>query len=224
MNRTLSSLGLAAALTAGVFAATPGTALAREQSGIGIGANVTLGGLSGLALNIWVAPSIMLEAMLTTSIGIDRGNGHDARFTLGGSFGVFGVLAGGDMTNLMLGGRVAVLGLVNTTGAGMQQDDAVLIEGDVVLRVEHWFDEHFAINAQVGVQITAIPDPGPDAVGVPGTAIGFGAGVGSGLLGGAGFTYYFDGAAHGASTPTSSSSGPPPSSGTTTDGGAAPWE
>lgn len=219
MDRSISSLGLAAALAAGLFIATPGTALARDQSGLGIGANVSLGGLSGLALNIWVSPSIMLEAMLSTNVGIARGDGHDATFSLGGSFGVFGVLAGGDMTNLMLGGRLAVLGLVNTTGAGMQQDDAVLIEGDVVLRVEHWFDEHFAINAQVGVQVTVIPDPGPDAVGVPGTAFGFGAGNTSGLFGGAGFTYYFDGNAHGATA--SSSPASPPSSGSSD---AAPWE
>lgn len=233
MHRKLSSLGLAVALAAGLFAATPGTALARDQTGLGIGANVSLGGLSGLALNIWVSPSIMLEAMLTTNLNMDRGMGRDAQFNIGASFGVFGVLAGGDMTNLSLGGRVAVLGLVNTTGVGMMQDDAVIIEGDLLMRVEHWFDEHFAINAQVGVQLTVLPDPGPDAVGVPPTAVAVGIGATSGFVGGAGFTYYFDGA--GGGTPASTyaapaSSAPPPSStgsgtGTTDQGTGQPsWE
>jgi hypothetical protein len=226
MQRKLSSLGLALALAAGLFAATPGTALARDQTGLGIGADVSLGGLSGLALNIWVSPSIMLEAMLTTNLNLDRGMGHDAAFSIGGSFGVFGVLAGGDMTNLMLGGRLGVLGLVNTTNAGGLEDDAVLIEGDVVMRVEHWFDEHFAINAQVGVQLTVIPDPGPAAVGVPATAVALGIGATSGFVGGAGFTYYFDGADGGAPTasapayaPASSSAPPPSSSGSGTGTG-----
>lgn len=217
MHRRLSSLVVASALAVGLSVWTPGTALARDQSGLGIGANVSLGGLSGLALNIWVSPAIMLEAMINTNLAMDRGDGHEAQFTLGASFGVFGVLAGGDMTNLSLGGRVAVLGLVNTTGRGMQEDDAVIIEGDLVLRVEHWFDEHFAINAQAGVQISGIPDPGPDAIGVPATAVGLGIGATSGFVGGAGFTYYFDGGAQPAprassSSSSSSSSSPPPPS------------
>jgi hypothetical protein len=243
MRRKLTSLGLAAALAAGLFAATPGTALARDQTGLGIGANVSLGGISGLALNIWVSPSIMLEAMLATSIGLARGDGHDVVFNLGGSFGVFGVLAGGDMTNLMLGGRLAVLGVINSTGNGgmgpAAEDDFVIIEPDAVLRVEHWFDDHFAINAQVGVQFLIVPDPGPGAVGAPGTAFGFGVGATSGFFGGAGFTYYFDSAGPSASASASSSGSassapppPPPSSTstttTTTSTGtgteAAPWE
>lgn len=229
MHRKLSSLGLAAVLAAGLFVATPGTALAREQTGLGIGANLSLGGISGLALNIWVSPAIMLEAMIATNIGIARGDGHDVQFTLGGSFGVFGVVAGGDMTNLMIGGRLAVLGLVNTTGAGARQDDAVIIEPDLILRVEHWFDDHFAINAQVGVQFLIVPDPGPDAVGVPGTAFSMGVGATSGFFGGAGFTYYFDSAGpsaqrtetieHTTTAPASSGGGT-----TTTTSDQAPWE
>lgn len=217
MQRKLTSFGLAAALAAGIFAATPGTALARSQTGLGIGANLSLGGISGLALNIWVSDAVMLEAMIATSIGMARGDGHDATFNLGGSFGVFGTLIGGDQTNLALGGRIAVLGLVNTTGLGMAEDDAVVIEPDLVLRAEHWFDDHFAINAQVGVQFLIVPDPGPDAVGVPGTAFGLGVGATSGFFGGAGFTFYFDssGPEGGAATPTyapaTTSSAPPPS-------------
>lgn len=193
MHRKLSSHALVLALVAAAtLAAAPSTALARDQRGLGIGANVTLGGLSGLALNIWVSNSIMLEAMIVTSINMDRGAGHDARFDLGGSFGVFGVLASAEMTNLMLGGRIGVLGLVNSTGRANLEDDAVILEGDVALRVEHWFDDHFSINAQVGLQLTIVPDPGPMAVGVPGTAVGTTIGQTSGLFGGAGFTYYFD--------------------------------
>ena len=224
MHRKLSSLGLAAALAAGLFVATPGTALAREQTGLGLGANLSLGGISGLALNIWVTPSIMLEAMIATNIGIQRGDGHDVQFTLGGSFGVFGVVVGGDMTNLMIGGRLAVLGYVNATGRAMAQDDAVIIEPDLILRVEHWFDDHFAINAQVGVQFVIVPDPGPDAGAVvPGTAFSMGVGATSGFFGGAGFTYYFDSAGPSARrTETVEHTTAPASSGTTSD--QAPWE
>jgi hypothetical protein len=230
MHRKLSSLGLAAVLAAGLFIATPGTALAREQTGLGLGANLSLGGISGLALNIWVSPAIMLEAMIATNIGIQRGDGHDVQFTLGGSFGVFGVVAGGDMTNLMIGGRLAVLGYVNATGLGGRQDDAVIIEPDLILRVEHWFDDHFAINAQVGVQFVIVPDPGPDAMAVvPGTAFSMGVGATSGFFGGAGFTYYFDSAgpsAHHTETIEHTTTAPASSGGgtTTTTSDQAPWE
>lgn len=117
---------------------------------------------------------------------------------------------------------------MNTTHMGGLQDDAVFIEGDVVLRVEHWFDDHFAINAQVGALVAVTPDPGPMAVGVPAAAISFGVGNTAGLFGGAGFTYYFDGPAAGGggdgggggAAPTSA---PPPSSGDT-GAGQPSWE
>jgi hypothetical protein len=226
MQRKLTSLGLAVALAAGIFAATPGTALARDQTGLGLGANLSLGGISGLALNIWVSPSVMLEAMVATSIGMARGDGHDAAFNIGASFGVFGVLASGADTNFMLGGRVAVLGAVNSTTAGGAEDDWVVIEPDLVLRVEHWFDDHFAINAQAGVQFLIVPDPGPAAVGAPGTAFSMGIGATSGFFGGAGFTYYFDasggGGASAATTTTTTYAAPPPSTTTTTTTTSAP--
>jgi len=233
MRRNLTSLALAAALAAALVSAAPNRAYAHDQSGLGIGANVTLGGISGLNLNYWLASNMMLEFMVATSLNFPRQtDGSVVGFTLGGSVGFFGVLTGNDTTNLMLGGRFAVLAQINTTNVAEVGDDAVTLELDVPLRVEHWFDSNFAINAQVGFALALFPDVNCAGGHVMTSASG-GLGVTSGLFGGAGFTYYFDGAAPGHAPPADTYASPPPSSspppststGTTTQTGeAAPWE
>lgn len=217
MNRRITSSLAAAALAVALFA-SPGTAhAAREQTGLGVGANLTLGGISGIALNYWVSPSIMLEFMVATGLNFPRSDAQAIGFNLGLSAGVFGVLAGGDQTNLMLGGRLAMLGQFNTTNIPDTNDDALAVEIDVPLRVEHWFDEHFAINAQVGVAIVINADLSPAS---PPTTASAGVGATTGFFGGAGFTYYLDGST-GASTtaappPEERHSAPPPPPATTT--------
>lgn len=227
MHRKLSSLGLAAALAAALFAtAAPSRAYAHDQQGLGIGANVTLGGISGLSLNYWLASNMMLEFMVATSMNFPRPDGTVVGFNLGGSVGFFGTLTGNDTTNLMLGGRFAVLANINTTNAPDVGDDAVTLELDVPLRVEHWFDSNFAINAQVGFALVITPDVNGDPMHVPNSAVG-GLG-GTGLFGGAGFTYYFDGGAQPAPRASSSSSSspppPPPSDSGSGTGDQPSWE
>jgi hypothetical protein len=238
MDRKLSSLGIAAALAAGLFVAAPGTALARDQTGFGIGANLNLGtsftpsagtvplSISGLAGSFWVSPDIMLEFMIGVGWALNDPpgpGGGDATFGLGGNFGVFGVLADGGDTNLMLGGRLGVIAVINYSGIPDADDNQAAVRIDIPLRVEHWFDEHFAINGQVGIAMVVTPD----------TAVPFTGNIGStsGFFGGAGFTYYLDGSGNApasasrpssSSSSSSSSSAPPPAGSGSSD--AAPWE
>lgn len=225
MHRKLVPLALAAALAVGI--ASPGRAYAHDQTGLGLGANVTLGGISGLSLNYWVTPGLTLEFMLAMGMNFPRPDMTVVDFNLGASAGIFGTLVGNETTNLMLGGRLAVLGQINTSNAPDVSDDLVSIELDVPLRVEHWLDPQFSINAQVGLVVVLRPDIS-DAH--PMTSASSGLGATSGLFGGAGFTFYFDAAQSAplAATPTSSGGGTPPgpapSAAPATSGEAPSWE
>lgn len=197
MHCTGAKLAVAATLCAALtWNLAPSTALARDQQGLGIGANLTLLspgrsgvdgvsfplGVSGLALDIWLSPDLLLEFIAGFSFAvIDRG---DAPFAIGGSGGIFAVLAEGADTNLMLGGRLGVVAFINYTGMPGRDDNQAGVTIDGVLRVQHWFDDHFAINCQVGLGLTILPDTRAPVVGQV-TAT-------TGLFGGAGFTYYFD--------------------------------
>lgn len=213
MNRRTTGSLAAAALAAAALFATPATALAHDQEGLGIGANLTLGSsiagatggagaalnVGGLAANYWLNPDFMMEFMLGIGFALvdQPGPGAgDSIFSLGGSVGFFGVLADGGQTNLMLGGRLGVVAVINYTGVPDADDNQAAVHIDIPLRVEHWLDDHFSINCQVGVALVVVPD----------TAIPLRGGVGtiSGFFGGAGFTYYLDGPAGGAVAP------PPP--------------
>jgi hypothetical protein len=222
MHRKLAPLALAVALAAGI--ASPGRAYAHDQTGLGLGANVTFGGISGLALNYWVTPGLSLEFMLAMGMNFPRPDMTVVDFNLGASAGIFGTLVGNETTNLMLGGRVAVLGQVNTTNMPDVSDDLVSIELDVPLRVEHWLDPQFSISAQVGFVVVMRPDISDVH---PMTSASSGLGATSGLFGGAGFTFYFDAAqpAPPAAAPVSSGGGggaapPPPATGSD----APSWE
>ena len=101
-------------------------------------------------------------------------------------FGVFGVIASGDSTHLMLGGRLGIAGLFNESGAPDRDDNRGIVSLDIPLRVEHWFDRHFSVNGQVGVGIGITPDSGgPSFTAVIGSANAWG---------GFGFNFYFDAA------------------------------
>lgn len=188
------TLGLATALAVGgAIALSPGQAFAHEQSGFGIGADLTLGnggasgslaaGVGGINGMYWVSDSIALNFIVNVgmaSLGADT----ELLVRLGGAFGVFGVLASGDSTHLMLGGRLGIAGLFNETGAPEVDDNRGIVSIDIPLRVEHWFDRHFSVNGQVGVGIGITPDSG----GASFTAI-----IGSAnAWGGIGFNFYFD--------------------------------
>lgn len=84
------------------------------------------------------------------------------------------------------------MGTINAA-FGVGDDEDVDLFLDVLLRVEHWFDDHFAIHGQVGLNFRGDPNANP----------GFGMYLGA--QGGLGLMYYFDGNARpgegGASAP-----------------------
>lgn len=188
------TVGLATALAVGgAIALSPGQAFAHEQSGFGVGADLTLangGSSGGLAAGVgglngmyWVSDTVALNFIVNVGIA-SLAEEADVTFALGGAFGVFGVLASGDSTHLMLGGRLGIRGVFNETGRPDFDDNRAVISLDVPLRVEHWFDRHFSVNGQVGLGIGITPDSGGGS---------FAAILGSAnAWGGFGFNFYFD--------------------------------
>lgn len=191
------TVGLATALAVGgAIALSPGQAFAHEQSGFGVGADLTLGngssgvGVGGINGMYWVSPSVALNFIVNVGMALPYDppgdDGGDLAVSLGGAFGVFGVLASGDSTHLMLGGRLGILGVFNSTGVPDAEDNRAVISLDIPLRVEHWFDRHFSVNGAVGVGIGIIPD-------APSPSGSFSMILGSAnAWGGFGFNYYFD--------------------------------
>ncbi len=173
------------AMTAGLLGASP----VAEAQDFGIGGGVTLaapigtadlpGPLVGLEAVYWLDDNLALD--FYANLGVLVPDGGDTRFDLGIAAGILYALAQGDDTKLELGARFGVLGTINATLIpGADDEDADLFL-DVLLRVEHWFDSHFAINGQVGVNFRGDPDANP----------GFAMYVGA--QGGLGLMYYFDG-------------------------------
>jgi hypothetical protein len=194
-------MGLLAALAlATALAVQPGRVAAQdvEPAGFGAGFDLSLAsanlapaagtpvggfGVGGLNGNYWVSPSVMLNFMLNAGFALP--DGGDLITRLGIGFGVFGVLARGDHTVFMLGGRFTVGVIFNYTGVPDADDNQAAVGLDIPLRIEHWLDRHFAVNGQVGVSVGILPDTGlPFSMGI-GTAAAWGS---------AGFTYYFDAA------------------------------
>jgi hypothetical protein len=189
----------AALLLAGALVLAPQTASAQqdvEPAGFGVGFDLSLAtanlgaatpvggfGVSGLNGNYWVSPNVMLNFILTAGFALP--DGGDLITRLGFGFGVLGVIARGDRTVFMIGGRLTVGGIFNGTGVPEADDNQAAIGLDIPLRLEHYLDRHFAVNGQVGVSVGILPD----------TAQPFSMGIGTaGAWGSAGFTYYFDAA------------------------------
>ena len=100
------------------------------------------------------------------------------------------------MTKFELGLRLGAAAVVNRTFADDFSDDDGYILGEVLFRIEHWFDNHFTIAGLVGLSVAGDPD---DSVGF---AMALGAQAGLTV------TYYFDGArAPGDGTPAPVTSG-----------------
>lgn len=236
-------MGLLAALAlAATLAVQPSRAAAQnvEPAGFGLGFDLSLAsdnlgamtpvggfGVGGINGNYWVSPSVMLNFILNAGFALPQDGELITRLGLG--FGVFGVLARGDHTVLMLGGRFTIGAIFNYTGVPDANDNQAAIGLDIPLRLEHWLDRHFAVNGQVGVSIGIVPD----------TRLPFNAAIGTAAAwGSAGFTYYFD-PAGGMDAPTGGGGGggsyqppprgggyqPPPSGGGTSDpeAGGAGW-
>jgi hypothetical protein len=194
----IKKVGLCAALVlAAALALTPRTAAAQqdiEPAGFGVGFDVSLSsanlagstavgglGVGGINGNYWVSPSVMLNFILTGGFALP--DGGDLITRLGVGFGVFGVLARGDRTVFMLGGRFTIAAIFNASGIPEADDNQAGIGLDIPLRIEHWLDRHFAVNGQVGISIGILPD----------TAQPFAMGVGTAAAWGSfGFTFYLD--------------------------------
>lgn len=183
-------------LMAGALALGALTAAPAQAQDFGIGAGATLGGgigavggftlplpgpLVGIEASYWLDDAFALD--FYGSIGVMIPDAADARFDLALGAGILYAIAQGDDTKLELGARLGVIAVINQTfglPAGTNDEDADLF-ADVLLRVEHWFDGHFAINGQVGVNFRGDPD------GNPGFGMLIGANAGLGMM------YYFDG-------------------------------
>jgi hypothetical protein len=185
MDSNTKSLLLAGAALTGLLGVTETV----EAQDLGIGGGVTLGTpigtadlpgpLVGVEVAYWLDDNLALD--FYGNIGVMVPDGGDARFDLGIAAGILYAIAQGDDTKLELGVRAGVIGVINSTFIpGANDEDADLFL-DVLLRVEHWFDNYFAMNAQVGASFRGDPDANP----------GFGMYIGA--QAGIGLMYYFDG-------------------------------
>ena len=205
MNRSVGII-LAGALALG--AAVPQQAAAQDL-GIALGARLGsldlnnlpgLGGgaapvaLGGVEVTYWLNDDIALD--FGGYMGSIAADGGQARFDLGLWGGVLLALAQADMTKFELGLRLGAAAVVNRTFADDFSDDDGYILGEVLFRIEHWFDNHFTIAGLVGLSVAGDPD---DSVGF---AMALGAQAGLTV------TYYFDGTgAPGDGTPAPVTSG-----------------
>jgi hypothetical protein len=118
--------------------------------------------------------------------------GGDAIPGFSAAGGVFFTVADGESTNFQVGGRIGTI-IVTQPAFDPMTGDRYLASWaaftvDVMARIEHRFDDHFAMNFQVGIGMQAWPDD--DDPGGQDFVFGFG---NSGFVGGAGFRYWFDG-------------------------------
>lgn len=163
------------AITVGLLGASP----VAEAQDFGLGTGITFGSaingpLVGLEGTYWLDDSLAID--FYGNFGLTVPDIGDATFNLGLAAGILYAIAQGDDTKFELGARAGILANI----AAANDADLFL---DVLFRIEHWFDNHFAINGQVG--ITFMGDP--DANGADGFAMRFGAQAGLGMM------YYFDG-------------------------------
>lgn len=187
MDSKNKNLAVAGATLLGLI----GAADVAQAQDFGIGGGVTLaspigvaplpGPLAGLEAVYWFDDNLALD--IIGNLGVIVPDGADARFDLGLGAGILYAVAQGDDTKLELGARAGVIAVINSqfgVPPGVEDEDADLFL-DVLLRVEHWFDSHFAMNAQVGVNFRGDPD------GNPGFGMFVGAQVGINAM------YYIDG-------------------------------
>lgn len=171
MNR---SIGLVLAAVAAIALAAPSRAAAQVDFGVGLGARIssvdlntvgsgaTGGSLAtgGIEGTVWFNDMIALD--FGTYLGVVAADGGDARFDLGLWAGVLVALLQFDQTKFELGARLGLAAAINTTFVPNADDDDALVNGEVLIRIEHWFDDHFTLSGLVGLAIAGDPD---DAVG-----------------------------------------------------------
>jgi hypothetical protein len=192
MHRSIGLI-LAGALALGI--ATPSQASAQVDFGIALGARLgsldlnTIGSgatggslaVGGLEGTIWFNDDVALD--VGTYLGTVAVDGGDARFDIGLWAGVLYALMQADQTKFELGGRLGIHAAINSSGIPDANDDDAWIMGEVLFRIEHWFDNHFTIAGLVGLSIAGDPDD----------TLGFAAALGA--QAGLTVTYYFGGTA-----------------------------
>ncbi|MDQ3037470.1 MAG: hypothetical protein M3Y87_34060, partial [Myxococcota bacterium] len=186
MNRTKTRVIAAAAICVATIATTPRAAHAYDVNGIGLGADVAVGGPTGLALTIGLG---RMELDFIVGLGLSLPENGVLEPDMAGAVGLFFTLTDAAQTNFQLGGRAGVIIAADGAGTDLDVNAGFTIELDA--RVEHRLDDHCVINFQVGIGTQIWPDDPDDFAGTgqPDFIMGFG---GTGLVGGAGFRYYFD--------------------------------
>lgn len=143
----------------------------------------TLGGVAGVNGIYWLG-RLGIDSIV--DFGVSAPDVGDAIWNVRLGGGVVFNIVEAPQTNLGLGGRVLIgVGNEGITIAGVPvgggTETGVTIDFEAPLRVEHFFTDHFAINAEVGLQFRVrTNEPGK------GVAVG----TETGLLGGAGFLFY----------------------------------
>jgi hypothetical protein len=193
MKHLLSHSLLAGALAAALLGAAPRTARAYDVEGVAVGADVALAGPTGVALSVGLG-RLELDFIAGLALMLPEGGVLTPGFS--GAAGIFFTLADGEYTNFQLGGRVGTI--IQTDGSSGTLVDQAALTLEAIIRVEHRFDDHFAINLQAGFGVQIWPDDPDFGTGQADFVFGFG---GSGLVGGAGFRYWFDGLGGGAPVP-----------------------
>ena len=191
---------------------TAGSAHAKDMNGkFGIGFTQTIGGVSGMSFRYWVTRDVGLELDFGLSFLDSDGIRTSTEFL--GAVGVFYAIVQHRTANLSIGIRgdigftskpptaapVSVSSAVNTEVASEIPETATSLlqfNLEIPLMVEFFLSDSVALNLAVGVVLIFVPDGGPilDSTGLgiiqPETDFAVGIGTG-GLLGSAGFTFYF---------------------------------
>lgn len=197
MNRKTGLLA-AAALCVASGVMNPRAAHAYDVRGIGLGADVALGGPSGLALTVGLG-RMELDFIVGATLTLPEGGVLEPDF--GAAVGFFYTLTDATQTNFQLGGRVGVL--IDSNGAGSELNTNAGVTFEIDARLEHRLDDHCVLNFQVGIVTTIWPDD--PMAGTSQADFVMDIGGTTGFVGGAGFRYYFESLG-----PASASPPPPP--------------
>lgn len=196
----------------GLLATSAPEAHAKDMNGkFGIGFVQTLGGVSGFGLKYWITRDIGIELDFGLAIR-DSDFAQSTAFL--GAIGIYYALVQHRHVNLLVGLRgdigfrtnpagfnqtVKVLDAINNQEASTTLEvgaTPVQFNIELPLIVEYYFSDSFSVNLAMGFVVIIVPDSGPilPSDGLLGVNVSdkviFGIGAG-GLLGSAGFTFYF---------------------------------
>ena len=186
---------------------------AKDMNGkFGLGYTQTLGGVSGVSFRYWAGRKLSIETVFNVEV-IDR-NSLRSSTSVQGAVGIFYSIVQHRHANLSVGVRADV-GFRTSPTEGQQtvsvgdavdtevqsvtaeaSESTVHVNLELPILAEYFFSDSFSVNMAVGLVAVFVPDEGSIlSTNGPGATVtrdefGFGIGAG-GLLGSAGFTYYF---------------------------------